>query len=353
MILDLLQEALSKNSVTVEMFAYDFNDPVIAQLCLKLAEKGKIRIILDNSSIHHGADKNGKLPREDDYEERFLKRAKGQSGIFRCKFGRYSHCKEIILKENGTPVKVLTGSTNFSYTGLYINANHVLVFEDPKVAKFYSDVFNCCWQDGKASSFRKTNYAQEVFNFANTEIPSTDINVSPHTSDYAENLLDSISSNLLDPETSSVVFAVMEMGKKSTGSLISTLRNLHKNDSIFTYGVTDNSSGEISLYKPGRRNGLLINAKGVSRELPRPFKPEHSLGLAHATHHKFIVINFNKPSAKVYCGSSNLSLGGEIQNGDNLLCIEDTDVATVFAIEGLRLTDHYNFRSLRDKGREK
>ena len=49
-------------------------------------------------------------------------------------------------------------------------------------------------------------------------------------------------------------------------------------------------------------------------------------------------------SARVYCGSSNLALGGETQNGDNLLCIKDTDVATVFAIEAFRLTDHYNYR---------
>ena len=144
----------------------------------------------------------------------------------------------------------------------------------------------------------------------------------------------------------------MEMGTTSTGSLIPALRNLHKNDAIYTYGVTDNSSGEISLYKPGRKNGLLINAKSASRDLPPPFREEHSLGSAHAIHHKFVVTNFNKESARVYCGSSNLALGGEKQNGDNLLCIRDTDVATVFAIEALRLTDHYNFRSVKDKEEE-
>ena len=43
----------------------------------------------------------------------------------------------------------------------------------------------------------------------------------------------------------------MEMGDTSTGTLIRALRGLHKNDTIYTYGVTDNSSGDISLYKPG------------------------------------------------------------------------------------------------------
>jgi len=141
----------------------------------------------------------------------------------------------------------------------------------------------------------------------------------------------------------------MDMGKKSTGSLIPALREIHKDDTKFTYGVTDDSAGEISLYKPGKKEGILIDAKKANRELPPPFKKEFNLGLAHAIHHKFVVTNFNMNSARVYCGSSNLALGGEVSNGDNLLCIKDEDVATVFAIEALRLTDHYNFRSVKDQ----
>ena len=45
----------------------------------------------------------------------------------------------------------------------------------------------------------------------------------------------------------------------------------------------------------------------------------------------------------MFCGSSNLALGGEKANGDNLLMIEDEDVTMVFAIEALGLIDHFNF----------
>lgn len=348
-IYEFLEEALKSNSVTVDMFAYDFNDPVMAQMCFDLAAKGRIRVILDCAPLHDSSTDAGKNSKEDDFEKRFSKVATGDAEVFRCKFARYSHCKEIILRKKGVAYKVLTGSTNFSYTGLYINANHILVFEDAKVAKYYADVFDACWQDGKAPSFRQTTFAQKTQKFSGSDIPSTEINVSPHSAEYAEELINAITANVTDKKTSSVLFSVMEMGTTSSGSLIPALRNLHKNDSIFTYGVTDNSSGEISLYKPGRKNGLLINAKTASAELPPPFKKEHSLGSAHAIHHKFVVTNFNKATARVYCGSSNLALGGETQNGDNLLCIKDTDVATVFAIEALRLTDHYNYRSVKDK----
>lgn len=349
LIYGLLEEALKDNDITVDVFAYDFNEPVIAKLCLELAAKGRIRMILDNASLHTGKTKSGKIPEEDDFEERFKIVAKGNAEIFRCHFARFAHCKEIILRKKGKPFKVLTGSTNFSYTGLYINANHVLVYENSHVAKYYAEVFDACWKQGKAPAFRLTEYATGAKRFLNNNVPGMEINVSPHNAEYATRLIDAITQNVNAKGTNSVLFSVMQMGATTTGSLIPALRELHKNDAIYTYGITDKSDGAISLYKPGKKNGLLIDAKKANKELPPPFKKEFNLGLAHAIHHKFVVTNFNKLNAKVFCGSSNLALGGEKDNGDNLLCIKDSDVATVFAIEALRLTDHYNFRSVEDK----
>src|SRR5262249_16654433 len=59
--------------------------------------------------------------------------------------------------------------------------------------------------------------------------------------------------------------------------------------------------------------------------------------------------------AVVFCGSSNLASGGEMENGDNLLAIYDSDVATAFAIEALGLVDHFSFldRYATPKGKKK
>jgi hypothetical protein len=77
--------------------------------------------------------------------------------------------------------------------------------------------------------------------------------------------------------------------------------------------------------------------------LPPPFDQVPGVGLGHQVHHKFVVCGFERPDAVVYCGSSNLANGGEEANGDNLLAIYDSDVATAFAIEALGLVDHFNF----------
>jgi phosphatidylserine/phosphatidylglycerophosphate/cardiolipin synthase-like enzyme len=68
-----------------------------------------------------------------------------------------------------------------------------------------------------------------------------------------------------------------------------------------------------------------------------PFAAEWSGGKGINIHHKFVVTDFNLPTAKVYTGSSNLSVTAETKNGDNLVMIEDCRVATGYAIEALRV----------------
>ena len=62
--------------------------------------------------------------------------------MVRGKYLSISHSKIFIQKYNNKPVKVLTGSANFSTNGLYINANHIIIFHNMKVAQAYEDVFN-------------------------------------------------------------------------------------------------------------------------------------------------------------------------------------------------------------------
>ena len=99
----------------------------------------------------------------------------------------------------------------------------------------------------------------------------------------------------------------------------------------------------ISLYAPGKKTGVLVTGKPVRTQLPPPFNQVPNVGAGHEIHHKFVVCGFNGSDPVVYCGSSNLALGGEQLNGDNLLAIHDADIATAFAIEALALVDHFQF----------
>jgi len=73
-ILDLLNEVLNDKTLHLDMFAYDLNEPNIVQMLLALARQGRIRIILDNASLHH----SNKSPKpEDEFEQLLTTRQKG------------------------------------------------------------------------------------------------------------------------------------------------------------------------------------------------------------------------------------------------------------------------------------
>ena len=137
----------------------------------------------------------------------------------------------------------------------------------------------------------------------------------------------------------------MDIGKKNSGPIFKVLRDLHKDPKVFTYGISDNPEG-IVLYKPSAKTGVLVTGKPAGDQLPPPFNQEVNIGLGHQIHHKFIVCGFNTVDPVVYCGSSNLALLGEEQNGDNLITIHDKDIATAFALEALALVDHFHFRNV-------
>jgi hypothetical protein len=344
-ILAVLEEVGADPTLSLDMFAYDLNEPEVCSSLLKLGASGQIRIILDNAALHHNT---AKPTPEDNFADEFTAQTDG--ALKRGKFGRYAHDKILIVSDKDGPRTVLTGSTNFSVTGLYVNANHVLTFEDRQVATTYSDVFNEAWTDDvKAAKFAASTWAGQTFNFggAASSTPSTSITFSPHPKPVAAQILGDLVTRIqaeaavAAPQHGSVFFAVMELGGTGENPVYGALNDIHTNTTVFSYGISD-APKSVSLYLPGRNTGVLVSGRPHAELLPPPFNQVPQFR-GHEIHHKFVVCGFRGDDPVVYCGSSNLALGGEHANGDNLLAIRDADVATVFVIEALALVDHYEF----------
>jgi PLD-like domain len=344
-IFEILDEVAAKKSLRLDVFAYDFNEPDIAAALLKLAPGRRVRVILDNAALHH----NTKKPKlEDEFETQFRAAAKdADAQIRRGKFGRYAHDKIFVVRNKNGALRVLTGSTNFSVTGIYVNSNHVLVYNDRAVASKYAELFDEAWKDKVAAkAFRAAAIATQPARFASATVPATEISFAPHAKQFAEQTLDALVARVQKEGEKtdgkgSVLFACMDLASGS-GPVYPALRALHAQQNIFSYGISD-SPGGIHLYAPRNRNGVLVTGKPTATKLPPPFNQVPGVGLGHQVHHKFVVCAFNGSDPTVYCGSSNLALGGETANGDNLLCIRDGDVAIAFAIEALALVDHFDF----------
>jgi hypothetical protein len=307
---------------------------------LKLAKAGRIRVILDSSKDHyHPEDPQP----EDRFQQLFEKAAKkAAENIQRGKFARFAHDKIFIVRDKTGPVKVLTGSTNFSVTGMYVNSNHVLVFDDRVVAAKYAEVFDAAWADKVlAPPFKKRELAKEPFTHSSAATPPIEITFAPHPKAVAQKIFDGIVKRLdSEKQQGSVFFAVMQLTPGS-GNLLPTLEALHADPDVFSFGVSDQPGG-IFLYKPLAPTGILVTGKPGERRLPPPFSQVPSPD-KHQIHHKFVVCGFNSKTPVVYCGSSNLALLAEQENGDNLLAISDAEIVTAFTIEAVLLVDHFQF----------
>ncbi|MGH9703569.1 MAG: phospholipase D-like domain-containing protein, partial [Candidatus Acidiferrales bacterium] len=147
----------------------------------------------------------------------------------------------------------------------------------------------------------------------------------------------------IDQATSSVFFAIAFLYQTTTGAIRSAIDRLMIR-TIFSYGISDKVSS-LEVTKPDGSIGI-VDFEYLSKHAPEPFKTEWSGGAEIHQRDKFVVTDFNLPTAKVFTGSSNLSSSGEEGNGDNLVMIEDSGVATAYAIDALRLFDHLQFRTL-------
>jgi hypothetical protein len=353
-VFSVLNAVVADSSLTLDVFAYDLNEPDIAGIFLKLAAEGRIRIILDNASLHVTHTEKGKTitPLEVSFAQLFQQQAKAPSVLCQGSFARFSHDKIFIVSKNGSPVRVLTGSTNFSVTGLYVNANHVLVFEDSAMAAEYAKVFAQSLailsttktpKKAAADAFAATALATQPYVPASPPAPKLSITFSPHTTAVAGDILNGISDRIKEQQTAAkgnALFAVMQLTGSET-PVYQTLSDIHSSETMFSYGISDAVKG-VYLYQSGSKTGVLVTGKPSSVILPPPFNQVPSPP-GHEIHDKFVVSGLNGGDPVVYCGSSNLASGGEAANGDNLLAIHDADVATAFAIEVLLLVDHYNF----------
>jgi hypothetical protein len=340
----LIAEVEDDPDLSVDVFAYDLDEPEFVTKLLSLAKAGRLRIIVDSAALHHNASK----PKpEDEFEA--LATAASDGCVKRGTFGRYAHDKVIIVSDKSTPKKVLTGSTNFSITGLYVNSNHILIYDDEEIATLYHSVFEEAWNsDVDRKKFLESELSSKPFSSTSNNVPSTSITFAPHGTAMAKSVLDGIVKRIKHErempaaDRRSVLFAIMDLGADKNNPVGTALKNLHTDTELFTYGISDTRNG-ITLYPVGKSEGVLVTGRPVKTKLPPPFSQVHGIGAGHQIHHKFVVCGFNGPEPVVYCGSSNLALGGEEQNGDNLLEIHDEDVATVFAIEAIALIDHFNF----------
>jgi hypothetical protein len=340
-----LDDVLNDPGVTLDVFAYDFNEPDILK---KLEALGhRVRVIIDDSTnTTNGVETgHGVSTSAESTAARRLQRSAGKKNVKRTHFKNLQHHKVLIARRGGKPFKVLGGSTNFSYRGFYIQANNALVFNNEDVAALYGAVFDTAFDDPLA--FENTPLAAKWHLVQAENMPPVHFCFSPHK---LTNLSLQPLQGAIAQASSSVLYAVAFLYQMGTGITKDEFDRL-MNRPVFSYGISD-KGGTLQVHKPDGSIGL-VDFEYLAAHAPQPFKREWSGGRGINIHHKFVVTDFSLPTAKVFTGSSNLSPSGERKNGDHLIMIEDQRIATSYAIEALRIFDHLHFRTVMQDAKKK
>lgn len=325
LILNVLDQVANDPELTLDALIYESKEPDILRRLEGLGPR--LRAIIDDHGDQGTADSCESI------SAARLTAAGAQ--IRRLHFSSQQHNKVLIVRRAGEAIRVLGGSTNFALRGLYIQANNVLLFDDATVAGKFAEVFEAYWS--APTTFRKHPLSQQWWVVRDQPGSKVSLCFAPHADSALS--LDPI-ANSIEQATSSVLYSIVFLSLIN-GKVRDALDTLMQR-SLFSYGVAQRT-GKLAVRKPDGSVGLLPFGY-LASNVPAPFKAEWSGNAGNMVHNKFVVTDFNGANPTVYTGSSNLAGGGEKNNGDHLIRIEDRKIAVVYAIEALRLFDHFHFR---------
>lgn len=333
-ILQVLDEAIADTSAAVDVIAYDLSERAVFQRLLALAPR--LRILIDDSADHGEAASGESVAA--------ARLAQAGALVRRQHMGNLQHNKTIVVAGKRCKA-VVCGSTNFTWRGFYVQNNNALVARGAGPVKVFRQAFEHYLAHSGKAGFAATASATGWQRLGVAGIDAQ-VTFSPHGAAHA--VLGPVAEDVRGA-TSSLFYSLAFLAQTS-GSLREAVTRVTES-SVFTYGMADRRIGGIKLETPGG-NAYPVYPEALSGDLPEPFKSEPtglSGGSGTRLHHKFIVIDFDRPTARVYLGSYNFSNPADRDNGENLLCIRDRRVAVAYMVEALRIFDHYHFRVLQSQ----
>jgi hypothetical protein len=327
-ILEVLDQAIA-DGAEVRVVAYDLSEPDVVW---RLEQIGpRLKILIDDEGDHAQAGSG-----ESQAEARLVASA-GRANVRRQHMGNLQHNK-IVVVEGPRVTRAICGSTNFSWRGFFVQANNAVVLQGASAIAPFKAAFDAYWTSDDVSIFGKCPSAT----WTDLGLPGIDARVafSPHAP--ANALLATLAEDI-ESHTTSCLFYSLAFLFQTKGPIRDAIKAVTDRNDLFVYGISDKKVGGLDLQKPDG-NLAPVSAAALGKDAPKPFSQEPVGGGGTRMHHKFVVIDFNKPSARVYFGSYNFSKPADRENGENLLVVGDRRIAVSYVVEALRIFDHYHFR---------
>lgn len=340
---------------------YELTDPELIQTLI--SAKKYVEIILTNAD---GADNKTKKKIVDKTNKPFRAKLKNEGVKVTDRIvaaNHIGHNKFIVyLNKSKKPTAVLTGSTNWTPTGLCAQSNNSIIIESGKIAKFYFDYWNRLKADtdkkGKGKQGAELRQKDNVVYSESTGKEKVNIWFSPNTKQQTK------PKNPPTPSDMKEVFSLIKGAKKSihflafqpgTPSIIDKILEVQqsKPDLFIRGAATDAKAVEnynTALFHGTKKKPDFYNFVAASNINDQFAYWEKELlkssNFAHAIiHDKTVVIDAFTKDCAVVTGSHNLGYKASYSNDENMVIIKgNMEVASKYAAHIMDVYDHYRWR---------
>ena len=330
---------------------YELDDTELVKRLLDA--KGYVHILLGNTGTD---DKENKPARQTLHEAGvdITDRMVGSGHIAHNKFYVY-------VDKEGNPAAVLTGSTNWTSTGVCTQSNNSVVIASPELAQAYLDYWNRLKADDSAQG--------PALRQADRSSHTTAIDGAQTTVWFSPNMTQKSkpSKNPAEPPDLTDVFAAMAAAKHAIIFLVfqpgspsiveyaAACENAKPG--LLVYGAaTDPNANEnyetLLIHRTTKDigvvddNAAVVSASGVDTEFAYWQKELLKLPEGHAIiHDKIIVIDPMTPDCVVITGSHNQGYRASYNNDENFVIVRGhQELAAAYATHVMDVYDHYRWR---------
>lgn len=290
--------------------------------------------------------------------------------------GHIGHNKFMVyVNSEGKPQAVLTGSTNWTSTGLCAQSNNALVIDSPVVAGLYFDYYNRLKQDTKNNDNGRTDGQARLQgldfrthnnqpNRVTMEDGHSDLTIwfspntkatskssgSPTPSDMAEVF------EVMKGAKQAILFLAFQPGSPSIVDQAAACQNDNKD--LFVRGaITDPKAVgqyETDLYhrSGSKPDASVVAASAINdqfsfwhRELLKSSPTAHAI-----IHDKIVVVDPFSSDCAVITGSHNLGFRASYNNDENMVIVRhNRALAEAYATHVLDVYEHYRWRYMIQK----
>jgi phosphatidylserine/phosphatidylglycerophosphate/cardiolipin synthase-like enzyme len=376
-ILSLLENAKQAGG-KIYALLYELNDPELIAELIKFGQD--CNLILGNGAFK---------PPDNDENKAVRAQLKSKIHVYDriVSSGHFAHNKVIVVCDaTGKPLRVLTGSTNWTSSGLCTQANNAIILDDPAVAQDYLDAWNRIHAAGSAfpPNLIAANSTAKTFHVDGCSVTPWHVPTShAQDLDYARKLINAAKEGILFLFFNPGTFQPDDTPEKWT--LLQNILNRHReennanyNPNLYIRGVvnqeipyltTENAPANpkikkvpvasldptaaahpVALYSGGTEApDRLSHDVLIPANIKQQFGPwvEELLraGIVNI-HSKVIVLDPFGQNPVLMTGSHNLGFKASSKNDDNLIIIEGNGpLAAAYAINIIAIFQSYRWNS--------